>query len=135
MQVINNFMHIKNTDRYSIAEAYTKVQECECQHATSKQNISDSSEERIDMILNNLVTLNNKTAELVKSIQSAVDSGEGVDEWASEKIAVAASMIGSVNDYFAKFNNNTFSKLDLEPSTAAINIPMNTNMPPMSISI
>jgi len=128
-------MHIKNIDRYSLAEAYTKVQDCECQHATSQQNITNSSEERIDMILNNLVTLNNKTAELVKSIQSAVDSGEGVDEWASEKIAVAASMISSVNDYFAKFNNNTLSKLNLEPSTAAINIPMKTNMPPMSISI
>jgi hypothetical protein len=91
-------MRIKTKDRYSIAEAYTKVQECECQ-AQSQQ----SSPERTDMILNNLVNLNNKAAELVSSIQRAVDSGEDVDEWVSEKIAVAANMIGTINDYYAKY--------------------------------
>jgi len=129
-------MSIKTTDRFSLAEAYTQVQDCECQHAAAQQDINNSSEERIDMILNNLVNLNNKAASLVKTIQNAVDSGEDIDEWASEKIAVAASMIGGVSDYFAKFSNSTNTRgLKLEPTTTAINIPLNTNMPPMSISI
>lgn len=127
-------MHIKNSDRQSLAEAYRAVVECECQHSCNQHDINNSSEERIDMILNNLVVLNNKTAELVKLIQTATEGGEGIDEWISEKIAVAASMIGSITDYYAKFNSKN-GGLNLEPMTAAINMPVNTNMPPMSISI
>lgn len=126
-------MRIKTKDRYSIAEAYTKVQECECQ-AQSQQ----ASPERTDMILNNLVNLNNKAAELVSSIQQAVDSGEDIDEWVSEKIAVATNMIGTINDYYAKFKqNNTMNATPISMSSMsplnnvdsnpiAIKIPMNT---------
>ena len=98
-------------------------------------NIENSSEERVDMILNNLVLLNNKTAELVNSIQTAVDSGEGVEEWVSEKIAVAASMIGSINDFYAKFKHSPSTGLNLQPSTMAASFPANTNMPPVTLSI
>lgn len=128
-------MHIKNTDRYNLAEAYAQVRECECQHANAMQGVQDSSEERIDMIINNLVLLNNKTAELVKSIQVSVDSGEGVEEWVSEKIAVAASMIGSINDYYAKYQNAAPTGLNLQPSTMASSFPLNTNMPAVTLSI
>lgn len=106
-------MHIKNSDRYSLAEAYTAVRECECQHADSMSHLQNSSEERVDMILNNLVVLNNKAAELVSTIQVAIDSGEGIDEWVSEKIAVATSMIGSITDYYAKFKQNNVSVLSV----------------------
>ena len=128
-------MHIRNTDRLNLAEAYTQVRDCECQHANSQQDTENSSEERIDMILNNLVLLNNKTAELVTSIQAAVDSGEGVEQWVSEKIAVAASMIGSINDYYAKFQTTAPTGLNLQPSTMASSFPLNTNMPSVTLSI
>lgn len=104
-------MHIKNKDRYLLAEAYTAVRECECQHANNMNDIQNSSEERIDMILNNLVLLNNKAAELVGTVQTAIDSGEGIDEWVSEKIAVALSMIGNITDYYAKFKNSELSTM------------------------
>ena len=100
-------MHIRNKDRYSIIEAYNTVRECECQHTNNQNAVSNNSDDRIDMILNNLVNLNNKSAELVTTIQAAIDSGEGVEEWVSEKIAVATSMIGSINDYYAKFKQTT----------------------------
>lgn len=98
-------MSLQNKDRYSLAEAYNQVKECECQHADTMKNIQNSSEERVDMILNNLVNLNNKAAELVGLIQTSIDAGEGIDEWVSEKIAVATSMIGNINDYYAKYNS------------------------------
>jgi len=130
-------MHIRNTDRYSLAEAYNTVKECECQHSNNNANTANSAEDRTEMILNNLVNLNNKAAELVKSVQMAVDTGEGVEEWVSEKIAVAASMISSINDYYAKFKNDTNSPsgLNLQPSTVATSFPLKTNMPPVTISI
>lgn len=132
-------MYIRNTDRYNLAEAYNTVRECECQHAMTQNNIQNSDEDRVDMILNNLVVLNNKTAELVSSIQAAVNSGEGIEEWVSEKIAVASSMIGSINDYYAKFGNNAANAaptgLNLQPSTMAANFPPSTNMPPVTIAI
>ena len=128
-------MYIRNTDRYNLAEAYNTVRECECQHANNQADIENSSEERLDMILNNLVVLNNKTAELVKSIQTATDSGEGVEQWVSEKIAVASSMIGSITDYYAKFNTPQTTGLNLQPSTMAASFPLNTNMPPVTIAI
>lgn len=117
-------MHIRNKDRYSIIEAYNTVRECECQHA----NTQDNSDDRIDMILNNLVNLNNKSAELVTTIQTAMDSGEGIEEWVSEKIAVATSMIGSINDYYAKFKEtsnpvislpNLIGNMSATPATVA----------------
>lgn len=129
-------MHIQNTDRYNLAAAYNLVRECECQHSAAMSNIENSSEERVDMILNNLVLLNNKTAELVNTVQIAVDSGEGVEEWVSEKIAVAASMIGNITDYYAKFKQTTQTTgLNLQPSTMAASFPLNTNMPPVTIAI
>ena len=128
-------MYIRNTDRYNLAEAYNTVRECECQHANNQADIENSSEERLDMILNNLVVLNNKTAELVKSIQTAADNGEGVEQWVSEKIAVASSMIGSITDYYAKFNTPQTTGLNLQPSTMAASFPLNTNMPPVTIAI
>lgn len=130
-------MHIRNTDRYNLAEAYNSVRECECSHMAATNAVSNSSEERVEMILNNLVNLNNKTAELVQSIQAAVDSGEGIEEWASEKIAVAASMIGSINDYYAKFKagSNSSNGLNLQPSTMAASFPLKTNMGPVTIAI
>ena len=130
-------MYIRNTDRYSLVEAYNAVKECECQHAAAMKDVEDSSEERIDMILNNLVVLNNKTAELVTSIQSSIDSGENVDQWVSEKIAVAASMIGSIADYYAKYSTPATNPtgLNLQPSTVSASFPLKTNMPPVTIAI
>jgi hypothetical protein len=127
-------MYIRNTDRYSLAEAYNAVRDCECQHAADMNNIENSADERVDMILNNLVVLNNKTAELVTSIQAALESGEGIDQWVSEKIAVAASMIGAITDYYAKYNTPS-TGLNLQPSTLAANFPPKTNMPPVTIAI
>ena len=106
-------MYLKNKDRYLLADAYTAVRECECQHNASQTTVNNSADERIDMILNNLVVLNNKTAELVGTVQTAVDSGEGVEQWASEKIAVATSMIGSICDYYAKFKENEVSTISI----------------------
>lgn len=124
-------MRIKTNDRFSLAEAYNKVQECECQHMAAQTNAANSSDERTDMVLNNLVNLNNKAAELVSTIQTAVDSGEGIDEWVSEKIAVAASMIGSINDYYTKFKTTSPSKIAMPSmnqspmsNTIAVKIPM-----------
>ena len=122
-------MRIKNNDRYSLAEAYTKVQECECQ-AQNQQ----TSPERTDMILNNLVNLNNKAAELVSSIQQAVDSGEDIDEWVSEKIAVATNMIGTINDYYAKFKQNT--SMSAAPTSMSSMSPLNNvDSNPIAIKI
>lgn len=136
-------MHIRNTDRYNLAEAYTSVRECECQHAAATTSTHNSSEDRVDMILNNLVNLNNKAAELVHTMQDAVNGGEEVEEWVSEKIAVAANMIGTINDYYAKFKNNAqpatamqgSAGLNLQPSTVASSFPLKTNMPPVTIAI
>ncbi len=125
-------MRIKNNDRYNLIEAYNLVRECECQHAAQ-----EVSEDRIEMIINNLVVLNNKTAELVKSIQTSVDSGEEIEQWVSEKIAVAADMIGNITDYYAKFSTQGQGQtgLNLQPSTMAASFPLNTNMPPVTIAI
>lgn len=106
-------MHIKNKDRHLIAEAYNSVRECECNHTAAQNSVNNSSDERVEMVINNLVNLNNKAAELVRTIQTAVDSGEGIEEWASEKIAVATSMIGSINDYYAKFKTDELSTVSL----------------------
>ena len=123
-----------------MAEAYEQVKECECQHANTMTGIHNSDDERIDMILNNLVLLNNKTAELVSSIQTAVESGEGVDEWVSEKIAVATSMIGNINDYYAKFKNSAPIGTDLKSAITALggssnNMSLGTNTVPITIAI
>lgn len=122
-------MRIKTKDRYSIAEAYTKVQECECQSQSHQ-----SSPERTDMVLNNLVNLNNKAAELVSCIQIAVDSGEDIDEWVSEKIAVAANMIGTINDYYAKFKQQ--SSVNASPISMTSLSPLNSvDSNPIAIKI
>lgn len=131
-------MHIKNKDRYLIAEAYNTVKECECNHAAAQNAASNSSEERVDMVINNLVNLNNKAAELVRTIQTAVDSGEGIEEWASEKIAVAASMITSINDYYAKFKTDELSTVSLNNlvgNGGSFGIKLPTNNSTASISI
>jgi len=140
-------MNIKNQDRYSLFEAYKKVQECDCQQsgATSLNSISQqvlqamgvnnssNEEDRIDMILNNLVNINNKSAELVQALQVASNNGEDVEEWVAEKIAVVNSMIGSINDYYVKYNNSAAATvtqleptngLNLQPSTVATSFPI-----------
>ena len=140
-------MNIKNQDRYSLVEAYKKVQECDCQQggATSLNSISQqvmqamgvnsssNEEDRIDMVLNNLVNINNKSAELVQSLQVAANNGEEIEEWVAEKIAVVNSMIGSINDYYVKYNNAAAATvtqleptngLNLQPSTVANSFPI-----------
>jgi hypothetical protein len=140
-------MNIKNQDRYSLVEAYKKVQECDCQQggAASLNSIpqqvlramgvdtSSNEEDRIDMILNNLVNINNKSAELVQALQVASNNGEEVEEWVAEKIAVVNSMIGSINDYYVKYSNTAATTttqieptngLNLQPSTVANSFPI-----------
>lgn len=140
-------MSIKNQDRYSLVEAYKKVQECDCQQggAASLNSIpqqimqamgigsSNQEEDRVDMILNNLVNINNKSAELVQSLQIASNNGEEIEEWVAEKIAVVNSMIGSINDYYVKYNNTAAATatqleptngLNLQPSTVANSFPI-----------
>ena len=96
-------------------------------------NNSSNDEDRIDMILNNLVNINNKSAELVQSLQVASNNGEEVEEWVAEKIAVVNSMIGSINDYYVKYNNTSAATvtqleptngLNLQPSTVANSFPI-----------
>lgn len=141
-------MNIKNQDRYSLVEAYKKVQECDCQQQSGVSNLnsmpqqimqamgigtSNQEEDRIDMILNNLVNINNKSAELVQALQVASNNGEEVEEWVAEKIAVVNSMIGSINDYYVKYSNTAAATapqleptngLNLQPSTVANSFPI-----------
>ena len=140
-------MNIKNQDRYSLVEAYKKVQECDCQQSSaaglnsiSQQvmqamgiNSSSNEEDRVNMVLNNLVNINNKSAELVQSLQIASNNGEEIEEWVAEKIAVVNSMIGSINDYYVKYNNTAAASitqleptngLNLQPSTVANSFPI-----------
>ena len=142
-------MRIKNTDRRTLIEAYNSMKECECQQQGAINQPSQANNERVDMIINNLVVLNNKTAELVKYIQTAIDSGEEIEEWVSEKIAVATNSISNINDYYIKYSNpqqqqvaslmggaaSTTTGLNLQPSTLAASFPLKTNMPPVTIAI
>ena len=59
------------------------------------ENLSESDD--ISMVLNNLHTIMRVTADLEKRLQSAPE----LDEWIKEKIAVAKSMMVTVEDYVA----------------------------------
>ena len=142
-------MRIKNTDRRTLVEAYNSIRECECQPQGVTSQSSQANSERVDMIINNLVVLNNKTADLVKYVQAAIDNGEEIEEWVSEKIAVATNSISNINDYYIKYSNNQQQQiaslmggptsnatgLNLQPSTMAASFPLKTNMPPVTIAI
>jgi hypothetical protein len=144
-------MYTRNSDRYSLIEAYNNIRECECQaamHSPLNASLADDNEEKIDMVLNNLVNINNKSAELVKSIQNAINANQDIEQWVTEKIAVVADTISNLTDYYVKYkdvapaSNNTniqanmpsTASLKLEPMTVAASFPLNTNMPPMVTS-
>lgn len=132
----------------SLSEAYGSIYECGCQDTpplpqqsisvastpvsipTSGVDQADRSAQAREMVMTNLVNINNKAAELVKNMETALQSGEGVEEWVSEKIAVAHSMISTISDYYKKFDNNlpihsiNTTGLQLQPSTIAANFPV-----------
>jgi hypothetical protein len=143
-------MSTTRKDIKNLAEAYCKIYECGCQDAqpqpaianvpgqalvatnipTSGTDQADRSEQTREMVMTNLVNINNKAAELVKNMETALQSGEGVEEWVSEKIAVAHSMISTISDYYKKFDNKlpinsiNATGLQLQPSTIAANFPV-----------
>jgi hypothetical protein len=154
-------MGTKNSDRYSLIEAYRNIKECECNQmaaATNPASISGISihsvdsgeeEEKVDMVMNNLININNKTAELVQSMQNALNANENIEQWVSEKLAVVANTIGTIADYYAKYKTvasggigsniqqptmPSSASLKLEPMTVATSFPLKTNMPPMTTS-
>jgi len=55
------------------------------------------SAEEISMVVNNLHTIMRVTADLAKRVKGSED----LDEWCKEKIAVAKSMMVTVEDYIA----------------------------------
>jgi len=55
------------------------------------------SEEEISMVVNNLHTIMRVTADLAKRVRGSED----LDEWCKEKIAIAKSMMVTVEDYIA----------------------------------
>lgn len=141
-------MSTTRKDIRSLAEAYCRIYECGCQDAanaaapigiapmqanvipTSGQSQADTSEQAHEMVMTNLVNINNKAAELVKHMNTALQSGQGVEEWVSEKIAVAHSMISTISDYYQKYADNlpinsiNSTGLQLQPSTIAANFPV-----------
>lgn len=153
-------MRIKPKDRHLLSEAYNTLYENTLSSGQSVQSISitsssSSSEckdcEKTDMVLNNLVNLNHKSAELVQIIQNVTEEGADIEQWVSEKIAIAAYSLGSILDYYAKYKTQVAgismgdqeeeeqdvgikTGLRLEPSTMAASFPLKTNMPPMSLT-
>ena len=59
--------------------------------------IAQESPEDTGMVINNLHTIMRVTADLAKRLQG----DENLDEWIKEKIAVAKSMMVTVEDYIA----------------------------------
>lgn len=147
-------MSTTRKDIKCLSEAYKSIYECGCQDSPAMtQPITpvssvlavepsmqpttntvadqgDRTEQTRDMVLNNIVNINNKAAELVKNIQNALQAGEGIEEWVSEKIAVAAHLVGTISDYYMKYkdglpiNSINTTGLQLQPSTIAANFPV-----------
>ena len=130
-------MQYKKTNIRSLSQAYALVQEhgCNCSEISLKTTSDSSSEDKNEMIINNLVNINNKSAEIVQTLNLAFEQEEEIDEWVSEKIAIANHMIGTINDYLIKYKTTspatalTNTGLQLQPSTISANFPIKTNMP------
>lgn len=148
-------MRIKTQDRHLLSEAYNKMHENDINLSQSIAIASDCSDcsdcEKTDMVINNLINLNHKSAELVQIMQDITEEGIDIEQWVSEKIAIAAYSLGSILDYYAKYKSQVAgismdsqeepeqeleikTGLKLEPSTLAASFPLKTNMPPMSLT-
>lgn len=142
-------MYTTRKDLQNLSEAYMSIYECGCQdngpaavqinpipttaqppNMPNGSGEGDKSEQAREMVMTNLVNINNKAAELVKNMQRALETGVGVEEWVSEKIAVAHSMISTISDYYMKYTDNlpinsiNSTGLQLQPSTIAANFPV-----------